>query len=241
LVVVAPGDERSFLAPLSVAKLWGVGPVTQQQLERAGLCTIGDVQRLGEAPLHAAFGSHLGAHLHTLAHGLDPREVEVDRQAKSIGHEMTFVDDLHDPDTVRGVLLQLAEMVGRRLRRDGRRGRVVKLKLRYGDFTTLVRQRQVPPTHDDLALHRTAVALLDDAWDRSRGVRLLGITAAQLVSGAAPVQAQLFAPPPGKRDRLLAAMDAIRDRHGEAAVRHATERRSTTPFGPASGPPEGGG
>ena len=232
LVVVPPGDERAFLAPLPVAKLWGVGPVTQQQLERAGLRTIGDVQSRSEAQLHAAFGANLGEHLFVLAHGLDPRAVEPERQVKSIGHELTFASDLHDADEVHSILLQLAEMVGRRLRRSGVRGTVVRLKLRYGDFTTMVRQQKVPATADDLELYRTARTLLAATWDRGRGVRLLGVTAAQLATGAAPAQGSLFAPAPKKRDRLLKAMDAIRDRHGEDSVRHGGQRRTTTPFGP---------
>ena len=236
LVVVAPGDERAFLAPLPVSKLWGVGPVTQQQLERAGLRTIGDVQSRSEAQLLAAFGDHLGAHLFVLAHGLDPREVESERRAKSIGHELTFADDLHDEDVVTGVLLQLAEMVGRRLRRDGVRGTVVRLKLRYPDFTTMVRQRKVAPTADDLQLYGIARELLLATWDRRRGVRLLGVTAAQLTTDEAPVQGSLFAAPTKKRDKLLAAMDRIRDRHGEDSVRHGGERRRTNPWGPDDAP-----
>ena len=236
LVVVPPGEERVFLAPLSVAKLWGVGPVTQQQLERAGLRTIGDVQASTGAQLHAAFGANLGEHLFVLANGLDPREVKMDRAAKSIGHEMTFVDDLRDHDEVRSILLQLAEMVGRRLRQHGQRSAVVRLKLRYGDFTTQVRQPKVVPTADDLEIYRTACALLDAAWERARGVRLLGVTAAQLVGGAAPAQGSLFGPSTHKRDQLLRAMDVIRDRHGENSVRHGGDRRKTTPFGPEPAP-----
>jgi DNA polymerase IV len=232
LVVVAPGSERSFLRPLPTSRLWGVGPVTQQQLERARLRTIGDVQDRSEAELKALFGDNLGDHLFVLANGLDPRAVESERAAKSIGHEMTFVDDLRDADTVRSVLLQLADMVGRRLRQSEQCGTVVRLKLRYGDFTTLVRQQKVAATADDLEIHRTACALLDSAWDARRGIRLLGVTAAQLVDRAAPAQGALFAPPAQKRGKLLAAMDAIRDRHGSDALRRAGERRSTTPFGP---------
>jgi hypothetical protein len=111
----------------------------------------------------------------------------------------------------------------------------VRLKLRYGDFTTLVRQRKVAPTADDLELYRTARELLAAAWERARGVRLLGVTAAQLAAGGAPAQGSLFAPAPRQRDRLLRAMDAIRDRHGEDKLRHGGgERRTTTPFGPDS-------
>jgi len=232
LVVVPPGGERAFLAPLPVSRLWGVGPVTQQQLERAGLRTIGDVQSRRRGDLVAAFGANLGEHLYVLAHGLDPRSVEPDRAAKSIGHEMTFTDDLEHEDDVKSVLLQLCEMVGRRLRRVALRGGVVRLKLRYPDFNTLVRQQQVAATADDLELYRIGCALLQAAWDRRRGVRLLGLSVAGLADAAAPAQGSLFAPPPKKRDQLLRAMDAIRDRHGEDSVRHGGERRRTNPWGP---------
>ena len=232
LVVVPPGTERAFLAPLPVSRLWGVGPVTQQQLERAGLRTIGDVQARTEAQLVQAFGENLGEHLFVLANGLDLREVETERAAKSIGHEMTFTEDLTSTDDVHETLLQLAEMVGRRLRREGVRGTVVRLKLRHPDFTTLVRQRKVAPTADDLELYRVARELLHGCWNGRPGVRLLGVTAASLVGHEVLVQRGLFASAPKKREQVLRAMDAIRDRHGENAVRHGGERRHTTPWGP---------
>ena len=232
LVVVPPGQERAFLAPLPTSRLWGVGAVTQQHLERAGLRTIADVQQRSERQLAEAFGESLGPHLFVLANGLDPREVEPSHEAKSIGHEMTFAEDLTDADEVRDTLLQLSQMVGRRLRRSGVRSTVVRLKLRHPDFTTLSRQRKVAPTADDLELHRVACELLERCWSGKPGVRLLGVTAACLVGMQAPVQGGLFAAPPRRRDKLLAAMDKIRDRHGEDAVRHGIERRRTTPWGP---------
>jgi DNA polymerase-4 len=84
LVVVPPGTERAFLAPRPVSRLWGVGAVTRQRVERAGLFTIGDVQRRSERQLAEAFGDSLGPHLFTLANGLDPREVEPEHEARSI-------------------------------------------------------------------------------------------------------------------------------------------------------------
>src|SRR5262245_58033818 len=90
LVVVPPGEEGAFLAPLPVGRLWGVGPVTQQQLERAGLRTIADVQARSEEQLISAFGENLGGHLFVLANGLDARQVERERAPKSIGNELTF-------------------------------------------------------------------------------------------------------------------------------------------------------
>jgi len=236
LVVVPSGGERAFLAPLPVSRLWGIGKKSQPRLERAGLRTIGDVQQKGREELVLAFGDNLGEHLFVLANGLDVREVVPERAAKSIGHEMTFVEDLTDRDDVRAVLLQLCEMVGRRLRRAGVKATVLRLKLRHPDFTTLQRQRKVSPTADDLAIYQVGCELLDACWPGRPGVRLLGISAASLTSGEVPVQGGLFAGSgpgnPGKRDKLLEAMDAIRDRHGEDAVRHGRKPRSTNPWGP---------
>ncbi len=235
LVVVPPGEERAFLAPLPVSRLWGVGPATEPVLHRHGLRTIGDVQARSEAELVAALGQNLGEHVFVLANGLDARSVESEREAKSIGHEMTFVEDLHDRDHVRSIVLQLSEMVGRRLRAHGQRATVVRLKLRHPDFTTLSRQRKVEPTADDLVIHRVACELLASCWNGRPGVRLLGVTGASLVDAGAPVQGGLFVQAPKKRDQLLAAMDRIRDRHGESAVRHGGERRKTTQWGPEAG------
>lgn len=251
LVVVAPGEERAFLADLPLSRLWGVGPATRATLERAGLRSIRDVQTRSEAQLVDGFGDKLGAHLYVLANGLDARPVVRDRVAKSIGHEMTFSDDLVGRDEVREVLLQLSEMVGRRLRRAGQRAGVVRLKLRHPPFETSQRQRKVAATDDDLALFQVAGELLDSVWDGRRPVRLLGVTGADLADhdgSAAPVQRSLFGPAPdaagseqgAQRSKLLQAMDAIRDRHGEGAVRHGGGRRATNPWGPDRGGPDRG-
>jgi DNA polymerase-4 len=238
LVVVPAGTEREFLAPLPVGRLWGAGPKTEQLLRRAGLATIGDLQRLSPAQLAAAVGEHAGAHFWALANGVDPRPVEPERQAQSIGHEMTFAADLQTRDEVRAVLLQLSEMVGRRLRQHGLRGHLVRLKLRYPDFRTITRQRKVQATDDDLVLFRTAGALLRENWPGQPGIRLLGITAGDLAPAAGSAQRELFARGADKASEVLRAMDAIRERFGEDAIHHGLERRSTTPFGPIE--PSGG-
>jgi len=247
LVVVAPGEEKAFLADLPLSRLWGVGPSTRAILERAGLRTILDVQSRSREQLVEGFGENLGEHLFVLANGLDARPVISERAAKSIGHEMTFAEDLADPDDVKGVLLQLAEMVGRRLRRAEQRAGVIRLKLRHPPFETKTRQKKVDPTADDLELYRVAKSLLLAAWDQQKPVRLLGVTGADLHDqdeeqpAPRPTQQSLFvAEEPGpeptvdrqQRDRLLEAMDKIRDRHGEDAVRHAGKRRTTNPWGP---------
>ena len=109
---------------------------------------------------------------------------------------------------------------------------VERVTLRYPDFTTMVRQQKVAATADDLELYRIGGGLLDAVRERRRGVRLLGISVAGFVDDRTPVQGGLFAPAPKKRDQLLAAMDKIRDRHGEESVRHGGKRRKTNLWGP---------
>ena len=233
LVVVPAGREREFLAPLPVKWLWGAGPVLQRKLAAQGLQTIGDLQRRSSEALVAVFGQATGEHLFALANNRDSRAVEPDRVVRSIGHELTFSEDLATRQQARAVLLQLAEQVGRRLRQQRLCGSTVRLKLRLPDFTTLTRQRQVDTTQDDLVLFRTACALLDRAWDGGAGIRLLGVTAAGLTAVAEPAQGSLFAAPgDDKQARVLEAMDAIRDRHGEDSVRRGQQRRGSSPWGP---------
>lgn len=231
LVVVPPGEERAFLADLPVSRLWGVGARSEPLFHARSLHTIGDVQRSSLPDLVRWFGESMGQHVHELAHGNDTRPVEPDREAQSIGHELTFAEDLATVDDANDMLLQLAEQVGRRLRQHAVQARTIRIKVRYPDFTTFTRQRTVEATHDDLELHRVAVELLRSAWKGRPGLRLLGLTGAQL-QPLARRQASLFGNANAQRDRLLSAMDAIRDRHGEDAVRRGGGRRDTTPWGP---------
>jgi DNA polymerase-4 len=213
LVVVAEGAELDFLAPLPVSRLWGAGPRMQEVARAHGMHTIGDVRARTGDQLVAVFGEALAQHFWHLARGLDPRVVVPDRQAHSISHETTFARDLHREDDCVGVLLQLSEGVGRRLRRAGLLGGTVRLKLRYPDFTTTMRQSKVTPTDDDLVIHRAAKALFAAHWNPARPVRLLGVGVSGLLSATQLRQGDLFAP--RKSADLLRAVDAIRARFGD--------------------------
>jgi DNA polymerase-4 len=121
------------------------------------------------------------------------------------------------------------------LRKDGRSSRCVRLKLRLFDFSTCTRQRAIAATQDDISLHAVVRELLREAWDGRSGIRLLGVTAAQLVDEASATQRSLFESVDTSKQKglkVLRAMDAIRDRHGEDAVRRGAQRRDTTPWGP---------
>lgn len=216
LVVVPPGTERAFLAPLPVRRLWGAGPKTQAKLEALGLHAIGDLQARGEATLIEALGPTMGAHFWRLANGDDDRAVQPDREVKSISQEETFARDLVAHRDCHAVLLRMAEAVGRRLRQGELRGRVVRLKLRHPPFVTKTRQVSLAePTDDDLVIYQSAVQLFERARPDARPVRLLGVGVADLrvvEPGAVPGD--------DRQARLLGALDAIKDRFGDDAIRH---------------------
>lgn len=191
LKAVAPGEELEFLHPLPVRVLWGVGPKTAEKLERFGVRTVGDVARLPSESLVAALGNAVGQHLGDLAHNRDPRPVVTDRDAKSIGHEETFADDLTARVDLERELLRLTDSVASRLRAAKVRARTVTLKARYRDFATITRSHTLDqPTDSAHAIMITGRALLDQV-DCQRGLRLIGVHASNLVGDDVGVQGTL--------------------------------------------------
>lgn len=221
-LTVAPSGREAvlaFLAPMSVGRVWGVGEVMRVTLERAGIRTIGDLQTTSPGKLAALIGGHLAQHLLRLAWGEDARELELDTLAKSISREYTFGADCADRRRVEAVLMELLDDVGIRLREDGRHAGVLKLKLRWKDFTTFTRQVRLPrPSNDDITLREAARKLF--AIQRLiRPVRLIGVG----VSSLAPMERQLTLfdlPDPAmeSRERLSHTVDAIRRRYGAGSI-----------------------
>jgi DNA polymerase IV len=225
LVEVPEGGVAAFLAPLPISRLWGVGKVTEAALRKLGVATIGDLARFPEAVLQDRFGSH-GRHMKALAQGDDPRPVVPDEEAKSVGAEDTFEDDLRGEEALLPHLLAQSDRVARRLRATGLRGRTVTLKLKYADFTLVTRRCTLPaPTGDGAAIFAAVRADLSRA-DLSRPVRLTGVSVSGFGEEEPPPQLGLFDPVPApgeaKRARLNAALDDLADRFGEGAVRPAT-------------------
>ena len=223
LVVVPEGGEATFLAPLPLERLWGVGPKTREVLAGFGLRTIGELAAMDPALLEARLGAH-GAAIGERARGFDEGAVTPSAAPKSIGHEHTFDSNTLDRATLEATLLRLAEGVGRRAREAGLRGRTVTLKLRVAPFETRSRQRTLADATDaDLAIYEAARALLRDAMshDRETGtvspVRLIGVSISNLVDGA---QLGLFES--ARASRIDAALDAVRERFGDGKLDRAS-------------------
>ena len=217
LVVVPPGTESEFLAPLPIRRLWGVGPQLQESLRDFGVTTIGQLAALDPGSLRRRFGRH-GPELQARARGADPGRVETLHQPKSVGHEHTFATDTADVRKLEATLLDLADSVAGRLRHHALAAGAVQLKLRYEGFETLTRQAPLPDqTREAEPIYATGLRLLRRTLVPGRGVRLVGLTAIALSDAQ---QLTLFGMPE-RSDRLTRSIDAVRERFGDAAITRA--------------------
>lgn len=192
LVIVPPGDEAAFLAPLSVRALWGIGPKTEAVLNAAGFTTVGQLAAEPPEHLEALFGSR-GPWFHAMARGIDNSSVVTEHERKSVGAETTFPRDLTDGPDLRAELQRLAESVSRRLLRSEAQGRTVVLKLRYANFRTITRQASRPqPLADATEIASIAASLLENVAKEGDRFRLVGIHCTNLTAGR-PDQLGLFA------------------------------------------------
>ncbi len=229
LVMVPPGQEAAFLAPLLVERLWGVGPATAQRLHVLGVETIGELARLPLDLLEKGFGA-LGRVLYRCARGRDDSLLTPRREPKSIGHEHTFARDLTTLLEVQRYLLDLSERVGRRLRGHKMRGRTITVKLRHSDFTTLTRSATLPrPTDLDQAIYDQAVEILRREWRTGMRLRLAGVTISNLTPRL-PSQLDLFDQREAKLRRLNRAVDEIRERYGDEALQRASLQGTKEPL-----------
>ncbi len=175
LTVVRPGEEAEFLAPLPVHVIWGIGPVTAEELSALGITSVGDLARAPQEVLAGRFGKH-GAEMARKAQGIDDRPVVTEHERKSVSRERTFRRDLRALDDLKRALWRLSRSVARRLERADVEAETIAIKLRYADFETLTRQMTLEvPTRSDLDIYRGALVLLQETWDPERPVRLLGV------------------------------------------------------------------
>ncbi len=175
LTIVPPGDERAFLAPLEVGRLWGVGPKTAERLHSHGIRTIGQLASMPEEWFAERFG-RTGPRMRSLAMGVDESEVAVERETKSISAETTLAQDTGDPEALLELVNRLSLNVAQALERKSLRGRTVKLKLRLSDFTTFTRQKTLPERVDtSVEIAQAAGTLLRAELTGRRQFRLVGV------------------------------------------------------------------
>ncbi|HWZ44347.1 MAG TPA: DNA polymerase IV [Candidatus Saccharimonadales bacterium] len=222
ILFVLPGQEQSYLAPLDVGKIPGVGKVTKERLNQIGIHKVGDVLRMEESVLRENFGKW-GTALAGKARGEDAGawfegEVGEESQAKSISHEHTFDEDTRSLEKIESTLTHLCEKVGRRLREQALAPATLQLKLRYSDFTTLTRAHSLPrPTQVDGEIFQEVRKLFLDNWEKGRAVRLLGVHASNFQDEQGQMDL-LGDDRHTKWTQALSATDRLRDKFGDSAV-----------------------
>ncbi len=181
LQAIALGDERAYLAPMPVGRLWGIGPKTQARLAQRNIATIGEIADLSDDAAFALFGRG-GRAVREMARGNDTRAVESGRETRSVSSESTFEYDVRDEEVLRANVRELSAEVAQRLRTHRLRGSTIGVKIKLSNFTITGRQTTVMVATDDAntiaaaALHCLDRAALDGAAVRLLGVRVASIT-----------------------------------------------------------------
>ncbi|MEE8238409.1 MAG: DNA polymerase IV [Gammaproteobacteria bacterium] len=225
LTLVASEDARAWLAPQSIARLWGAGSKTQAKLRELGFDTIGDVAAADRAYLVEQLGS-AGARFHELSHARDSRPVVSSRKSKSIGSERTLHEDVTSREDIKTHLRRSADKIGKRLRRAGLVARGVRVKLKTSDFRLLTRQCPLNEPSDVAdTLYLAGADLLQQFADPGP-FRLVGMAAFDLIGCTNPQQLGLLGTSERQR-RLEVTLDQITQRFGEDTVHRADEIHRT--------------
>lgn len=217
LTICQQNMEKSFLAPLAIRKLWGVGARTEASLQKLGIKTIGDIANTDVKTLTEKLGVW-GFSLWKLANGIDNRRVGSGHRRKSISEERTYYEDEADYAEVEKTLFKIADDLSRTMRRKGLKGRTVSLKLRLEGFETFTRSRTLTNyVYDADSLRAIAIDLFRKFPIQDRKVRLVGISVAQLntVGGE---QLQLFDDVPIKNQQLEKLLDELKQKFGEKTI-----------------------
>jgi len=229
LAAIWPADIPTRLWPLPIDKLFGVGEQTTNKLKLLGVETIGDLAKMPVAPLVKLFGV-VGELLHDAANGRDDSPVVTESEEpppKSVGNDYTLLHDSRDERQLHAVLLALCTKVGRRLRQGSHAGRTVTVKIRFADFTTITRAETLDAHLDlDREIYDVARRILRKVGTRA-AVRLLGVSVSNLLHNSPPRQRSLFDHQYWRRhERMIRAVDCIRDRYGERSVHWASLLRT---------------
>ncbi len=239
---VYPGEEQGFLGSLPIRMLSGVGSASAKALSAFGIRTLSDIANADISILKKVFGKNAEM-MRSRASGHEISKVEADTEVKSVSHEITFAEDLKTRDEIEAAISTLTAQVARRLRQKHLKGRTLVLRMRYDDRSTRTAQTQlVQPCDDEFVLIPAAYRLIDELWNPSTKIRLLGIG----LSGfncKEPLQETLFdvgflgednqhidsdskIADKDKRRDLLQAADAVKDKFGERALRYGHELKN---------------
>ncbi len=228
LTIIGPDKIEEMVYPLPVQKLWGIGEATVKILKKLPVITIGDLAKFPEDKLKKLFGKNGPLMAQAAAGKLDSPVLSLNElpMEKSVGHEHTFWNDTDDTEQIRAQLLLLLQRVGRRMRKKNLRGRTLTLKLRYDNFQTLTHRTSFNCyTNNEGELFTVAGELLKHIYEKGRKIRLIGVSVSNLIDKK---NSRLELPFMEERKRiksdqkLLPAVDKIKDSFGENAIWRAT-------------------
>ena len=222
MLEIASDRLLEFLHPLPVNAIWGVGPKTNEELQKLGLRTVADIANTPRQTLIRALGEAAGASLYELSWGRDYRDVEPEEVDKSISAAETFDSDTEDQEIVLRELLRLTEKATYRMREKDFSARTISIKVRFADFKTITRSKTVPlaisATHEVFEVVKNLFLALK--LDRAR-IRLVGVSLDGLEDGVDASEQLIL----GEREKgwrqATAAIDKASARFGQGSVRPA--------------------
>lgn len=214
---VMPGEEKSFLAPLSVNKIPGVGEHTYQSLLALNIKTINDISEYGAKELEKELGKY-GLELWNKSQGIHTGEVTPYHEAKSISTENTFEENTTDIKFLLSELVRMTEKVAYELRQDEKTTGCIAVKIRYGDFSTFNKQTTIDYTYRDDELIAVAKDLFTKLYKKGTPIRLLGVRLSELTNDG--IQTNLF-DDAQKKNELYKAIDDVKNKFGKFALKKA--------------------
>ncbi len=218
LIEVKPNEVLDFLWKLPVKRLWGVGSKMQTSLKLLGITTIRNLAHTNVEILYKSFGE-TGLHLHNLANGIDPREIKVVNEIKSVSHEHTYEIDTADKILIYNTLSYLSQKVSRRLRKQELKGKTISIKIRTYDFKTVIRSRTVDVNTNHFELIYSLIKQMFDEFDsKEKEIRLLGVKVSNFKNfyGMDGLFVDSLI---DKREKIHEAVDLIKDKFGETAIK----------------------
>ena len=216
------GNEKSFLAPLSIVKIPGIGKQTAFLLVKMGVETVKTLSSIPVEMLQNLLGKN-GAELSRRANGIDETPVVPYHEQKSISTENTFSQDTIDMQFMHSEIIRMTEKIAFELRRQNKLTGCVTVKLRYSNFETFTKQVSIPYTNTDHMLMKVAKELFERLYDRRMLIRMLGIRFTNLIPGN--YQIHLFEDTE-EIIRLYQAIDSVKNRFGEKLLMKAGGSRS---------------
>ncbi|WP_068471636.1 DNA polymerase IV [Saccharicrinis aurantiacus] len=216
-ILIPQGNEKPFLAPLSVKKIPMVGDKTYHKLRSLGIERVKTVQEMPVELMERVLGKN-GNMIWKKAQGIDNTPVVAWHERKSLSTERTFEQDTTDTHQLRSIIVAMAESLAYQLRKENKLTACITLKIRYTDFQTYTRQKRVPYTSLDHTLIETVLDLFEKVYDRRVLVRLIGVRLSNLVGGT--YQMRLFEDSE-KIIKLYQAMDNVRNKYGKNSLKRA--------------------